>query len=101
MEQGSGGYIYSRVLLARLTTKATTAQHFGFMAAVSRVSGIFGPLIYGAIVWASGARTGLCALAIMSVPGIALMLAVDFEAGRTCSESTPIDQDGSGPDELE
>ena len=33
--QGSGGYIYSRVLLARLTTKSNTAQHFGFMAAVS------------------------------------------------------------------
>jgi len=65
-----------------------------------RVSGIFGPIIYGWIVWVSGARTGLIGLAIMSVPGIALMLSVDFEAGRQCSESTPIDQD-SGPDELE
>ena len=37
---GSGGYIYSRVLMARLTTKGNTAQHFGFMAGVSRVSGL-------------------------------------------------------------
>jgi hypothetical protein len=34
-------YIYSRVLMARLTTKGNTAQHFGFMAGVSRVSGLY------------------------------------------------------------
>jgi len=98
---GSGGYIYSRVLLARLTTKSNTAQHFGFMAGVSRISGVIGPLLYAWIVWMSGARAGLCALAVMSLPGIGLMAGVDFEAGRQCSESTPIDQEGSGPDELE
>jgi MFS-type transporter involved in bile tolerance (Atg22 family) len=75
---GSGGYIYSRVLMARLTTKGNTAQHFGFMAGVSRVSGLYyysllliftttkpakygtgiiGPLIYGWVVYVSGSRT--------------------------------------------
>eukprot|EP00802_Teleaulax_amphioxeia_P014920 Tamp_15000.p1 GENE.Tamp_15000~~Tamp_15000.p1 ORF type:complete len:468 (-),score=88.51 Tamp_15000:177-1523(-) len=97
---GSGGYIYSRVLMARLTTKGNTAQHFGLMAGVSRVSGIIGPVIYGWVVFVSGPRTGLCALAVLSVPGIWLMSGVDFDAGRQCAESVPI-EDGSGPEDLE
>ena len=70
------------------------------MAGVSRVSGIIGPLIYGWVVYVSSARAGLVALAIMSLPGVALMGGVDFDAGRRCAESQPI-EDGSGPDELE
>ena len=95
---GSGGYIYSRVLMARLTTKAHTSQHFGFLAAVSRVSGILGPLVYGWFVYMSGSRAGLCALAALSVPSLWLVSLVDFDVGRQCNESQPIEND-SGPDE--
>jgi len=90
---GSGGYIFSRVLLARLTTKDNTAQHFGFMAGVSRVSGMLGPLLYAAIIAVGGARAALVGLAVFSVPGIYLMADVDFETGRQCTESMPIDFD--------
>ena len=33
-------------------------QHFGFMAGVSRVSGMLGPLLYAAIIAVGGARAG-------------------------------------------
>ena len=65
------------------------------------MSGIIGPVIYGGVVYVSGARAGLCVLALLSLPGLVLMGGVDFEAGRQCSESLPIDENGSGPDDLD
>ena len=61
-------------------------------------SGIFGPLVYGWIVYMSGSRAGLCALAALSVPSLWLVSLVDFDVGRQCNESQPIEND-SGPDE--
>jgi len=88
---GSGGYIFSRVLLARLTTKSTTSQHFGFMAGVSRVSGLIGPVLYGVLVLLAGPRTGLCGLAVLGTIGLTVMATVDFDVGQQCSQSTPIE----------
>jgi len=94
---GAGWYIFSRVLLARLTTRANTAQHFGFMAGVSRVSGMIGPVVYGGVVLLAGARAGLVSLAVLAAPALVLMANVDFEVGKQCAESVPIPEAGDDP----
>ena len=70
----SGAQALSRSLFATLIPRNKAGQFFGFFAVVEKFAGIIGPLVFGAVIAASGSSRGaiLSIIAFFIIGGIIL-----------------------------
>ncbi len=78
-----GAQALSRSLFASMIPKHKASEFFGFFSVFEKFAGIFGPLVFGWMILATGSTRG----AILSVIGFfvvggAILAFVDVEAGR-------------------
>ncbi len=83
----------ARGLLSTFVPKGHEAEFFSFFAIGGRLSTIFGPLVYGLIVWITGSlRVGIVSLIVFFIVGIILLVRVDEREGRQAAQ-TAVDPD--------
>ena len=78
-----GAQALSRSLFASMIPKHKASEFFGFFSVFEKFAGIFGPLIFGAMIVATGSTRGaiLSVIAFFIIGG-AILAFVDVEAGR-------------------
>jgi UMF1 family MFS transporter len=82
MVQG-GSQSLSRSLFASMVPKDKTGEFFGFFAVVEKFAGIFGPMVFLAIIPVFGSsRNSILALIVFFLVGGVLLARVDVEQGR-------------------
>jgi UMF1 family MFS transporter len=88
MVQG-GAQALSRSLFASLIPRHKAGEFFGFFAVVEKFAGIIGPLVFGAVIAASGSSRGaiLSVIAFFVVGGVLLMFVNVAEGQRLAREA--------------
>lgn len=88
MVQG-GTQALSRSLFATMIPRYKSGEFFGFYSVFSKFAGIFGPLLFAAMVGTTGSgRYGILSVIAFFIAGGVLLLFVDTEAGeRTAREA--------------
>ncbi|HEX2211448.1 MAG TPA: MFS transporter [Longimicrobium sp.] len=82
MVQG-GTQALSRSLFASMIPRHRSGEFFGFWGVFEKFAGIFGPLIFGAVVTVAGSsRTAILAIASFFVVGAFLLSRVNVEEGQ-------------------
>lgn len=82
MVQG-GTQALSRSLFASMIPRHRSGEFFGFWGVFEKFAGIFGPLIFGAVVTAAGSsRTAILAIASFFLIGGYLLSRVDVDEGQ-------------------
>lgn len=72
----------SRALMALLTPPGRTAEFFAFYGISGRVSALAGPLLFGAVSYATGSqRPAILSIAVFFLAGLWLLKRVDVERG--------------------
>lgn len=78
-----GTQAVSRSLFARLTPRAQASAFFGFYSVTSKFAGIFGPLLFGLVIQATGQpRLAVLALIVFFLGGLLILPFVDIERGE-------------------
>jgi len=73
----------SRSLLARWVPADRSAEIFGFFAVAGRFASVGGPLLFGALAWATGGlRPAVLSISLFFLTGGAFLLAVDERRGE-------------------
>jgi MFS transporter, UMF1 family len=96
-----GTQALSRSLFASLIPRHRSGEFFGFWGVFEKFAGIFGPLIFAAVVTAAGSsRTAILFIAAFFVIGGALLALVDVEEGqrRARAEEAQAEASGMAPD---
>lgn len=74
----------SRSLLAKWVPPARSAEIFAFFAIAGRFASVAGPLVFGALSWATGGLRGaILSVSVFFVAGGAMLLRVDERRGST------------------
>jgi UMF1 family MFS transporter len=91
MVQG-GAQALSRSLFASLIPRYKAGEFFGFFAVVEKFAGILGPLVFGAVIAASGSSRGaiLSVIAFFVIGGIILAF-VDVPEGQRIARAAEAD----------
>jgi UMF1 family MFS transporter len=83
-----GSQALSRSLFSSMVPKQRSAEFFSFYAISSKFASIFGPLVFALLIDLSGSnRIAILALALFFVVGVALLVGVDVEKGRSQAEA--------------
>ena len=78
-----GTQALSRSLFASMIPRQKSSEFFAIFSVFERYAGVLGPLIFGAVVAATGSgRPAILAIVVFFILGAALLLPVDIEAGR-------------------
>ncbi len=78
-----GAQALSRSLFASMIPKHKASEFFGFFSVFEKFAGIFGPLIFGWMILATGSTRGaILSVIAFFVVGGAILAFVDVEAGR-------------------
>jgi len=84
-----GSQTTARALQASFTPRDQSAEFFGFWAISGRFASIFGPLIYGAAILATGGvRSGILALGLFFIAGGVVLWCVDEVEGVQAAVDT-------------
>ncbi len=78
-----------RALAGMFAPPAQTGEFFGLWTFATRLASIVGPLMYGAITWATGGnqRIAIASTAVLFVVGLVILQRVDVERGRAAAVS--------------
>ncbi len=76
-----------RALAGLFAPRAQLAEFYGLWSVALRLSAIIGPLMYGAITWATGGnqRVAIMATSVLFVAGLGLLWKVDVARGRAAA----------------
>ncbi len=78
-----GTQALSRSLFASMIPKAKSSELFGLFGVFEKFAGIFGPLVFGAAVWAFGSsRLAILSVILFFALGAALLALVDVREGQ-------------------
>lgn len=73
----------SRSLFASMVPKHKASEFFGFFSVFAKVAGIFGPLVFGLVIEATGSiRQAILSVIVFFVIGGLLLFRVDVEEGQ-------------------
>jgi len=87
MVQG-GCQALSRSLFSRMVPRERGTEFFGFYSASSKLAGVFGPLVFGAVAHATGqSRLGIVSVVAFFVVGALILSRVDVEQGEMAAAS--------------
>lgn len=77
-----------RALAGMFAPPAQSGEFFGLWTFATRLASIFGPLMYGAITWATGGnqRIAIASTAVLFVVGLVVLQRVDVARGRAAAE---------------
>eukprot|EP00294_Goniomonas_avonlea_P009007 CAMPEP_0114548410 /NCGR_PEP_ID=MMETSP0114-20121206/4964_1 /TAXON_ID=31324 /ORGANISM="Goniomonas sp, Strain m" /LENGTH=424 /DNA_ID=CAMNT_0001732993 /DNA_START=146 /DNA_END=1420 /DNA_ORIENTATION=- len=88
---GTGIFIFTRVLMADLTPTRRAGQNFGILAAVNKLAGFVGPLVYAIVTDIFGSpRAGFGVLLMFAAGGLFLLMQVDIDAATAQAHSDPV-----------
>lgn len=81
-----------RAMAGLLAPAAQLAEFFGLWSFAIRVASIVGPLTYGAITWMTDGnqRLAIVSTALMFLIGLALLVPVDMQRGRSAALTQPV-----------
>jgi MFS transporter, UMF1 family len=84
----SGG----RALVGVMSPKAKVAEFYGLWGLVVRLAGIVGPMLYGAVTWATAGnhRLALLLTGSMFIVGLVILRGVDTARGELSARSAPV-----------
>jgi UMF1 family MFS transporter len=86
-----GSQALSRSLFASMVPNQRNAEFFSFYAISSKFASIFGPLVFALLIDLTGSnRIAILALALFFIAGIALLIGVNVERGRTQARDSVI-----------
>ena len=78
----------SRSLFASMVPKHKASEFFGFFSVFAKVAGIFGPLLFGLVIEATGSiRQAILSVIVFFVVGGFLLFRVDVEEGQRRAEA--------------
>ncbi|HEX7242602.1 MAG TPA: MFS transporter, partial [Longimicrobiaceae bacterium] len=87
MVQG-GTQALSRSLFATMIPRHKSGEFFGFFSVFSKFAGIFGPLLFAAVIGRMGSsRYGILSVILFFVVGAALLALVDTEEGQRAARA--------------
>ena len=78
-----------RAMAGMFAPRAQVAEFYGLWAFATRLASIIGPLLFGAITWATGGnqRIAIVSTAILFVLGLVTLLPINVARGRAAAES--------------
>jgi UMF1 family MFS transporter len=82
-----GTQALSRSLFASIIPRHKSGEFFGFYSVFSRFAAVFGPLVFGLVLGATGSsRNAILSIVLFFIIGGALLLFVDVERGKREAE---------------
>ncbi len=78
-----------RAMAGMFAPRAQLAEFYGLWAFATRLASIIGPLLFGAITWATGGnqRIAIISTAVLFVLGLVTLLPINVARGRAAAES--------------
>lgn len=88
-----GSQAASRAIMGSMTPESHGAEFFAFYGIVGKFAAVFGPLTYGSMIALTGdVRSGILALVVFFLVGLALLLWVDVPLGRRQAREATIQE---------
>ena len=80
-----------RALVGYLSPPARTAEFFGLWGLAVKLSSILGPVTYGVVTWVTGGdhRFAMLVTGVFFLIGIAVLVGLDVQRGRSAAVETP------------